>query len=171
MSNLHRSSSWKPRKHLGKFKYFYSQTSPAYLYYKLKCTVQSQSACSQTENECKCSPFLTISANVEHFTHTHTRCRKSIILKSNKIKIYISSYFPNTEKYCHVYVVCATNSNGFWIYWHFLAITPNYNSSLSVTRSIPDWTNKGMVRSDMSKPALIFFSLQEYTQQNTLSKF
>jgi hypothetical protein len=32
-------------------------------------------------------------------------------------------------------------------------------------------TNKGMVRSDMSKPALIFFSLQEYTQQNTLSKF
>jgi hypothetical protein len=25
-------------------------------------------------------------------------------------------------------------------------------------------TNKGMVRSDMSKPALIFFSLQEYTQ-------
>jgi hypothetical protein len=32
-------------------------------------------------------------------------------------------------------------------------------------------TDKGMVRSDMSKPALIFFSLQEYTQQNTLSKF
>jgi hypothetical protein len=32
-------------------------------------------------------------------------------------------------------------------------------------------THKGMVRSDMSKPALIFFSLQEYTQQNTLSKF
>jgi hypothetical protein len=32
-------------------------------------------------------------------------------------------------------------------------------------------TNKGMVRSDMAKPALIFFSLQEYTQQNTLSKF
>jgi hypothetical protein len=31
--------------------------------------------------------------------------------------------------------------------------------------------NKGMIRSDMSKPALIFFSLQEYTQQNTLSKF
>jgi hypothetical protein len=30
---------------------------------------------------------------------------------------------------------------------------------------------KGMVRSDMSKPALIFFSLQEYTQQNPLSKF
>jgi hypothetical protein len=33
------------------------------------------------------------------------------------------------------------------------------------------WTHKGMVRSDMSKPALIFLSLQEYTQQNTLSKF
>jgi hypothetical protein len=32
-------------------------------------------------------------------------------------------------------------------------------------------SDKGMVRSDMSKPALIFFSLQEYTQQNTLSKF
>jgi hypothetical protein len=32
-------------------------------------------------------------------------------------------------------------------------------------------TEKGMVRSDMSKPALIFISLQEYTQQNTLSKF
>jgi hypothetical protein len=32
-------------------------------------------------------------------------------------------------------------------------------------------TDKGMVRSDMSKPALIFFSLQEYTQQNPLSKF
>jgi hypothetical protein len=32
-------------------------------------------------------------------------------------------------------------------------------------------TNKGMVRSDMSKPALIFVLLQEYTQQNTLSKF
>jgi hypothetical protein len=32
-------------------------------------------------------------------------------------------------------------------------------------------THKGMVRSDMSKPALIFFSLQEYTQQNPLSKF
>jgi hypothetical protein len=31
-------------------------------------------------------------------------------------------------------------------------------------------THKGMVRSDMSKPALIFL-LQEYTQQNTLSKF
>jgi hypothetical protein len=30
---------------------------------------------------------------------------------------------------------------------------------------------KGMVRSDMSKPALIFFPLQEYTQQNRLSKF
>jgi hypothetical protein len=34
------------------------------------------------------------------------------------------------------------------------------------------YTYKGMVRSDMSKPALIFFfSLQEYTQQNPLSKF
>jgi hypothetical protein len=32
-------------------------------------------------------------------------------------------------------------------------------------------TNKGMVWSDMLKPALNFFSLQEYTQQNTLSKF
>jgi hypothetical protein len=32
-------------------------------------------------------------------------------------------------------------------------------------------TDKGMVRSDMSKPALIFFSLQEYTQQNPVSKF
>jgi hypothetical protein len=32
-------------------------------------------------------------------------------------------------------------------------------------------TNKGMVRSDISKPALIFFSLQECTQQNPLSKF
>jgi hypothetical protein len=32
-------------------------------------------------------------------------------------------------------------------------------------------TNKGMVRSDMSKPAIIFFSLQEHTQQNPLSKF
>jgi hypothetical protein len=32
-------------------------------------------------------------------------------------------------------------------------------------------SDKGMVRSDMSKPALIFFSLQEYTQQNPLSKF
>jgi hypothetical protein len=29
-------------------------------------------------------------------------------------------------------------------------------------------SHKGMVRSDMSKPALIFFSLQEYTQQNPL---
>jgi hypothetical protein len=29
-------------------------------------------------------------------------------------------------------------------------------------------TYKGMVRSDMSKPAMIFFSLQEYTQQNPL---
>jgi hypothetical protein len=33
------------------------------------------------------------------------------------------------------------------------------------------FTNKGMVRSDMSKPALIFFSLHEHTQQNPLSKF
>jgi hypothetical protein len=33
------------------------------------------------------------------------------------------------------------------------------------------FSNKGMVRSDMSKPALIFFPLQEYTQQNPLSKF
>jgi hypothetical protein len=32
-------------------------------------------------------------------------------------------------------------------------------------------THKEMVRSYMSKPALIFFSLQEYTQQNPLSKF
>jgi hypothetical protein len=32
-------------------------------------------------------------------------------------------------------------------------------------------SDKGMVRSDMSKPALIFFSLQKYTQQNPLSKF
>jgi hypothetical protein len=32
-------------------------------------------------------------------------------------------------------------------------------------------TNKGMVRFDMSKPTLIFFSLQEHTQQNPLSKF
>jgi hypothetical protein len=33
-------------------------------------------------------------------------------------------------------------------------------------------TDKGMVWSDMSKPALIFFfPLQEYTQQNPLSKF
>jgi hypothetical protein len=32
-------------------------------------------------------------------------------------------------------------------------------------------TDKGMVRSDMSKPALIFSSLQEYTQENPLSKF
>jgi hypothetical protein len=32
-------------------------------------------------------------------------------------------------------------------------------------------TDKGMVRSDRSKPALIFFPLQEYTQQNPLSKF
>jgi hypothetical protein len=32
-------------------------------------------------------------------------------------------------------------------------------------------THKGMVQFDMSKPALIFFLLQEYTQQNTLSKF
>jgi hypothetical protein len=41
-------------------------------------------------------------------------------------------------------------------------------------------THKGMVRSDMSKPALFFFIylfiylsflLQEYTQQNPLSKF
>jgi hypothetical protein len=32
-------------------------------------------------------------------------------------------------------------------------------------------THKGMVRSDTSKPTLIFFSLQEYTQQNTLPKF
>jgi hypothetical protein len=29
-------------------------------------------------------------------------------------------------------------------------------------------TDKGMVRSDISKPALILFSLQEYTQQNPL---
>jgi hypothetical protein len=34
------------------------------------------------------------------------------------------------------------------------------------------WTYKRMVRSDRSKPALIFFFLlQEYTQQNPLSKF
>jgi hypothetical protein len=32
-------------------------------------------------------------------------------------------------------------------------------------------THKGMVRSDISKPALVFFSLQEYTQQSPLSKF
>jgi hypothetical protein len=32
-------------------------------------------------------------------------------------------------------------------------------------------THKGMVRSDRSKPGLIFFSLQKYTQQNPLSKF
>jgi hypothetical protein len=32
-------------------------------------------------------------------------------------------------------------------------------------------TDKGMVQSDMSKPALIFFLLQECTQQNPLSKF
>jgi hypothetical protein len=41
----------------------------------------------------------------------------------------------------------------------------------SMTRKRLMETDKGMVRSDMSKPALIFFSLQEYTQQNTLSKF
>jgi hypothetical protein len=40
-----------------------------------------------------------------------------------------------------------------------------------VTPIIYFLTNKGMVRSDMSKPALMFFSLQEYTQQNPLSKF
>jgi hypothetical protein len=40
------------------------------------------------------------------------------------------------------------------------------SASLKINR-----THKGMVRSDMSKPALIFFSLQEYTQQNPLSKF
>jgi hypothetical protein len=34
-----------------------------------------------------------------------------------------------------------------------------------------DATNKGMDRSDISKPALIFFPLQEYTQQNPLAKF
>jgi hypothetical protein len=39
------------------------------------------------------------------------------------------------------------------------------------TPSVLAGSDKGMVRSDMSKPALIFFSLQEYTQQNTLSKF
>jgi hypothetical protein len=34
------------------------------------------------------------------------------------------------------------------------------------------WSHKGMVWSDISKPTLIFFfSLQEYTQQNPLSKF
>jgi hypothetical protein len=32
-------------------------------------------------------------------------------------------------------------------------------------------SHKGMVRSDRSKSALMFFSLQEYTQQNRLSKF
>jgi hypothetical protein len=37
------------------------------------------------------------------------------------------------------------------------------------TNLLPSY--KGMVRSDMSKPALIIFSLQEYTQQNPLSKF
>jgi hypothetical protein len=35
----------------------------------------------------------------------------------------------------------------------------------------PLHTDKGMVRSDISKPALICFPLQEYTQQNPLSKF
>jgi hypothetical protein len=34
-----------------------------------------------------------------------------------------------------------------------------------------DTTDKELVQSDMSKPALIFFSLQEYTPQNPLSKF
>jgi hypothetical protein len=42
---------------------------------------------------------------------------------------------------------------------------------LTLLRRIQGLTYKGMVRSDMSKPALIFFSLQEYTQQNPLSKF
>jgi hypothetical protein len=41
----------------------------------------------------------------------------------------------------------------------------SFSKSGSVT------SDKGMVRSDISKPALIFFSLQEYTKQNLLSKF
>jgi hypothetical protein len=40
-----------------------------------------------------------------------------------------------------------------------------------VTVEVTVLSNKGMVRSDRSKPALIFFSLQEYTQQNPLSIF
>jgi hypothetical protein len=48
-------------------------------------------------------------------------------------------------------------------------IRGSYNRPVSGRHS--KWTHKGMVRSDMSKPALIFFSPQEYTQQNPLSKF
>jgi hypothetical protein len=42
---------------------------------------------------------------------------------------------------------------------------------VTLLKLLDEPTHKGMVRSDMSKPALIFFSLQEYTQQNPLSKF
>jgi hypothetical protein len=41
-----------------------------------------------------------------------------------------------------------------------------------VTESESDTeSDRGMVRSDISKPSLFFFSLQEYTQQNPLWKF
>jgi hypothetical protein len=54
----------------------------------------------------------------------------------------------------------------FHITWHQSCI--QYYQPLYLSGFL---THKGMVRSDMSKPALIFFSRQEYTQQNTLSKF
>jgi hypothetical protein len=46
-------------------------------------------------------------------------------------------------------------------------IDPRISTGLQIYQT----SYKGMVRSDMSKPALIFFSLQEYTQQNPVSKF
>jgi hypothetical protein len=49
-------------------------------------------------------------------------------------------------------------------------LAPVRNQALA-TQLIAIPPDKGMVRSDMSKPADFFFSLQEYTQQNSLSKF
>jgi hypothetical protein len=63
----------------------------------------------------------------------------------------------------------------FLTLWKHAAIIPvlrkDKSTSVSNYRPISLLSNKGMVPSDMSKPALIFFSLQEYTQQNPPSKF
>jgi hypothetical protein len=86
---------------------------------------------------------------------------KSSVQTSRDEAHWISEKCMNREEVWRLRQVCTC--------WH---VTHSVNSLfISCTEESYLWSNKGMVRSDMSKPALIFFSLQEYTQQNTLSKF
>jgi hypothetical protein len=46
-----------------------------------------------------------------------------------------------SQLYCHVWGVCVTNSNGFWIGWlNLLPLLYDHDQWLSKTSSIPYWT-------------------------------